>query len=96
MPAGRKLGGRQKGTPNKITADLREMVMGALADAGGRKYLTEQATENPVAFLGLVGKCLPKDINLKADVTLEQLITEASRPAIPPDARPSTAVARPN
>lgn len=38
------------------------MVLGALADAGGQKYLAKQAEENPTAFLALLGKCLPKDI----------------------------------
>lgn len=54
--------GRKKGTPNKVTGDLRSMVLGALADAGGQKYLAKQAEENPTAFLALLGKCLPKDI----------------------------------
>jgi hypothetical protein len=42
---GERRGGRQVGTPNKITRDLREMIIGALEDVGGRAYLTsfEQA-----------------------------------------------------
>jgi hypothetical protein len=57
-----KTGGRKKGTPNKVTGDLRSMVLGALADAGGRKYLAKQAKQNPGPFMALLGKCLPKDI----------------------------------
>lgn len=30
-----KTGGRQKGTPNKINADLKAMILGALDEAGG-------------------------------------------------------------
>lgn len=56
-------GGSRKGKPNKITADLRAMIQGALADAGGRKYLVTQAKENPSAFLTLLGKTLPKEIS---------------------------------
>jgi hypothetical protein len=56
---GRKTGGRRKGSPNKLTADVKAMVQGALDDAGGQKYLTAQAKENPKAFLTLVGKLLP-------------------------------------
>lgn len=41
------------------------MIEGALADAGGRTYLAQQAAENPAAFMNLVGKLLPKDINAK-------------------------------
>lgn len=64
--------GRLKGSPNKLTVDVREMIRGALEDAGGRKYLLEQAQLNPVAFMSLVGKILPKEINvdLIADIHL--------------------------
>lgn len=58
-----KTGGRVKGTPNKITTDLREMALAALDEAGGKTYLLNQATTNPNAFLSLLGKCLPKDVN---------------------------------
>jgi hypothetical protein len=33
---------------------LREMILGALDDAGGQAYLAEQARENPVAFMALL------------------------------------------
>jgi hypothetical protein len=55
-------GGSRKGIPNKIGADLREMIHGALADAGGRAYLVTQAQSNPGAFLTLLGKTLPKEL----------------------------------
>jgi hypothetical protein len=59
-----KTGGRVAGTPNKVNAELKDMIRGALDDAGGRSYLYEQAIVNPVAFLYLVGKILPRDVNL--------------------------------
>ena len=55
--------GRPKGTVNKATAELKDMILGALDDAGGRKYLAEQARANPGPFMGLIGKVLPKDVN---------------------------------
>ena len=51
--------GRKKGTPNKATADIKAMILGALSDVGGRDYLARQAVENPGSFLTLVGKVLP-------------------------------------
>lgn len=57
-----KLGGRKKGTPNKINADLKAMILGALNEKGGQRYLVEQAGKNPNAFLTLVGKVLPMTI----------------------------------
>lgn len=63
MAAGRKTGGRQAGTPNKITTDLKRAVLEAAEKAGGPQgtvgYLTAQAHANPTAFLSLLGKVLP-------------------------------------
>jgi hypothetical protein len=63
MATGYKTGGRKKGTPNKITRDLRDMILGAVANAGGCDYLTDQAKTNPRAFLTLLGKLLPTQIS---------------------------------
>lgn len=59
---GPKFGGRQKGTPNKITADVKAMVLEALDKAGGVGYLVEQSHSNPTAFMTLVGKVLPMTV----------------------------------
>ena len=48
--------GRPRGVPNKLNADLRAMILGALSEAGGQEYLARQANENPTAFLTLIGK----------------------------------------
>jgi hypothetical protein len=62
MAKGVKTGGRTKGTPNKLTADLKSMILGALEDAGGQQYLLRQSKDNPTAFLTLVGKVLPMQV----------------------------------
>lgn len=54
-----KTGGRAKGTTNKLTADVKAMVLEALDKAGGVDYLLTQSEKNPTAFLTLVGKVLP-------------------------------------
>lgn len=54
--------GRPKGVPNKLTTELKDMILGALEDAGGREYLVEQATKNPPAFMALLGRTMPKDV----------------------------------
>ena len=54
--------GRPKGSPNKITADIRSMITTALDRKGGVNYLMKQADENPTAFLTLVGKVLPTQV----------------------------------
>jgi hypothetical protein len=55
-------GGRTKGTPNKFNADIKGMILGALSDVGGRDYLAARAKDQPVAFMGLLGKVLPLQI----------------------------------
>lgn len=55
-------GGSRKGIPNKINADVKAMILAALEQAGGAKYLLTQAQSNPNAFLTLVGKVLPMTV----------------------------------
>lgn len=66
-----RYGGREKGTPNKIGADLRAMIERALQAAGGEEYLRQQAIDNPTAFMALVAKLLPRDVHLQADMAIE-------------------------
>lgn len=55
--------GRKAGTPNKNTTALKDMILGALAGAGGQAYLQKQAKDNPAAFMTLVGKVLPLQVS---------------------------------
>ncbi len=62
--------GRKKGVPNKTTTALKEMILKALDEAspgGGIEYLKRQSSENPVAFLSLVGKVLPLTVRGEGD-----------------------------
>jgi hypothetical protein len=59
---GQRFGGRAKGVPNKMTADVKGMILAALGKAGGADYLLRQSEENPVAFMTLVGKVLPLQV----------------------------------
>jgi hypothetical protein len=84
LEAGRaKTGGRQKGTPNKTTALLKDAILMAGEAAGNKlgpdglaSYLEYQASENPGPFMALLGKVLPMQVtganggDLKAKVTL--------------------------
>ena len=54
--------GRPKGVKNKLTMQVKEMILAALDKAGGIEYLAHQADENPSAFLSLVGKVLPLQV----------------------------------
>jgi len=67
--------GRKKGVPNKITGDVKAMILAALEDAGGAAYLLSQARDNPNAFLTLVGKVLPMTVAGDPNNPLIQTVT---------------------
>lgn len=50
---------RVKGQQNKVTGDIKAMILAALDRKGGAAYLEEQAGANPSAFLTLLGRILP-------------------------------------
>lgn len=58
----KKTGGRIKGTLNKTSSTLKEMILQALDESGGVNYLKTQAKLNPGPFMSLVGKVLPMTI----------------------------------
>jgi hypothetical protein len=51
--------GRPKGSPNKLSQSLKEMILASLDDVGGREYLARLAIENSSAYSSLLGKVLP-------------------------------------
>lgn len=59
--------GRPKGSVNKLSGDVKAMILTALDDVGGKDYLVKQSMENPTAFMTLIGKVLPTNVN--ANVT---------------------------
>lgn len=87
--------GRKMGTTNLITSDVKAMILGALSDVGGRRYLSAQAIKNPVAFLALVGRIIPREMTVKTneatlevtvqdkDMTREEIIAEMNRRGLP-------------
>jgi hypothetical protein len=54
--------GRPKGSQNKVTTALRDMILGALDRVGGEEYLAKLAIENSSAFASLVAKVLPSTL----------------------------------
>ena len=76
-PAKRKVGdgtpgpGRPKGVPNKNTTLLKEAILQAATEAGGRDglvgYLRQQAVDNPASFMALLGKVLPLQLTGEGD-----------------------------
>ena len=67
--------GRPKGSSNKNTAALKDMILGALAQAGGQDYLARQSEANPGPFLALVGKVLPLQLTGDANAPIVLQLT---------------------
>jgi hypothetical protein len=67
--------GRKSNICNKMTRDIREMIRAALDKAGGVSYLVKQAEKNPTAFMSLVGKIIPAQI----DASIRRELPEMSR-----------------
>ena len=56
--------GRVKGVPNKVTGELKDMILQALTKSGGVEYLEKRAKDPKTqsAFLTLLGKVLPLQV----------------------------------
>jgi len=75
-PGTAKTGGRKKGAPNKLSGQVKEMILAALDEEGGVTYLRQQARDNPTAFLTLVGKVLPMTVQGDPENPLHYTIVE--------------------
>jgi hypothetical protein len=76
--------GRKKGVPNKTTQEIKDMILGALDEVGGQSYFVAQSIENPNAFMTLVGKILPKQVDVDANVSGELIVKAITRTIIDP------------
>lgn len=64
-------GGRPKGATNRLTREVKAMVIQALENVGGVAYLERQARKrNPAPFLTLVGKVLPLQVSGDPDAPI--------------------------
>ena len=73
--------GRKIGAKNKLQTELKEMIITALSELGGVDYLKQQARDQPVAFLALLGKIVPREVSanvsMDSDVTLSERLQAA-------------------
>lgn len=79
--------GRPKGMTNKVTGELKAMILEALDQAGGVSYLLDCALNEKTqgAFLSLIGKVLPMTVAgdpnnpLQAIVRIERVIIDPAK-----------------
>jgi len=58
-----KTGGRKKGTPNKLTSEVKAAIEAAFVAVGGSAYLKGIAKDKPEVFCSLLAKVLPHQVN---------------------------------
>ena len=57
--------GRVKGSQNKITKTIKDALLESFERVGGADYLVQMASDQPVAYMGLLGKVLPTQVKLE-------------------------------
>lgn len=57
-----KTGGRQVGTPNKITAAFKDAIRFVYEDIGGNAAFAEWAKENQTEFYRIAARLIPTEI----------------------------------
>lgn len=70
-------GGRVKGQPNKITVQMREVIMEAFDKLGGVDYLVKVGQQDPRVFCTLLGKLIPARLDVETTVKWDAIIQEA-------------------
>lgn len=55
--------GRPKGAINKLTATIKNAIEASFEKVGGAEYLARMAETQPVAYMTLLGKVLPTQID---------------------------------
>lgn len=62
--------GRRTGSKNKLTATIKEALEAAFHEVGGQKYLVRMASAEPRAFMTLLGKAMPQQIDANVHAAL--------------------------
>lgn len=70
-----------------INQSLQTMIMGALQEVGGQRYLVKQAERYPVAFMALIAKMMPLEARNGGGETLKIIVeTTGGTPVFAEDA----------
>jgi hypothetical protein len=59
LKAGERTVGRAKGTPNALTASIKDAIHNAFEELGGMSYLVHVGRSDPRTFCALLSKLLP-------------------------------------
>ena len=90
MTTRRKTGGRQKGTPNKLTLAAKEAFEFAFANSGGPEALARWAKTHRTMFYRLFARLIPLSVNVDSRI---QMLTYAEERARERSGEPADIVA---
>lgn len=62
-----RLGGRQKGTPNKVTAEFKNAVRIVYESIGGHAAFAQWAIENRTEFYRIASKLITTEVNVREE-----------------------------
>ena len=74
MAKGKKTGGRQKGTVNKTSANVRDSILKVFDLIGGDAAFADWARENKTEFYKIHAKLIPRDLNVTGQLRLEDIV----------------------
>jgi hypothetical protein len=72
--------GRQKGELNKLTRTLKEAILAAFDEVGGRDYLVAVAKDDPKTFCGLLARVLPMQVQAEVSPVQYRVAREPMTP----------------
>ena len=74
--AGQRTIGRAKGTPNQLTASIKDAIHNAFEELGGMSYLVHVGRTDPRTFCALLSKLLPTKLSNADGSPLLAALTE--------------------
>jgi hypothetical protein len=77
-PGKPKTGGRQPGTPNRLTGAFKEAVQIVYNGLGGHEAFLEWARENPTEYYKIASRLIPGELRQDEDRKVEVIILPAS------------------
>ena len=83
QPGKPKTGGRQPGTPNRVTGAFREAVQIVYDRLGSHDAFLEWARENPTEYYRIASRLIPVEIKSDEDRTVRVIIAPAPPPKPP-------------
>ena len=81
-PGKPKTGGRQPGTPNRLTGAFKEAVRIVYNGLGGHEAFLEWARENRTEYYRIASRLIPNEMRQDEDRTIQVIIAPA--PAVTP------------